>query len=1012
MRKEDKPEKKKVGISMNTRNTSKINVGKIEKGRRGETMNWGIWNVRGIKGKEVELVKEMKKLKLDILAVTETKKKAGGMEHIMEGYNILWTGVKYTAMAHAGVAVIVKAEYMKKIVEMKEVNERILTLILIMNKQKYHIIVVYAPNENASAEEKTRFFEEVQKEIDAAESNNIMVMGDLNGRVGNDNTGIEKWLGREGENLKNNNGKRIIDLCMENDLVIGNTKFSHKDIHKITREEINRKERSIIDYYLIHREIWKYVKDIKVKRSAEIGSDHYLVNMVYKLMQEEIKEKKRKIIKDKIKGYKLRERVTREKYHKTLGELQKKTVYQNLDERWENYKSSLKEAAKVSCGVTKIGNGFTKRTAWWTEEIEEAVKRKKKAWKTYLSSKSQDNYDKYKTERIKVKNQIKTGKEKSWTEFGKKLTESYNENQKLFYNTLKQMRKPKTNMLQNLKDRSGNIITEEASIMERWREYFKDLLEENEIEENIEEEEREDTRNGEQEENQAQEEEITGEEFRQAMVKMKLGKAPGHDELTAEMIKYANMERKEELLNIFNQAWKERKVPLDWQIGIIAPIYKKGDSKECSNYRGITLGSTVGKLYGRILEGRLRKKVEHTLEESQSGFRKERGTTDQIFIVRQLCEKAAKVGRQMHVCFVDMEKAFDRIRREDVWNVLKRRGVKQQLIEGIKSLYENTVNYVRVRNEASRTFISKIGLRQGCILSPLLFNIVLDDVVKKCKGNMSKYRIGYWNMKMITITELCYADDLIIIGETEKQLQNNINVFNQELKKKNMKINIQKTKTMVIGNLEEKHSIEIDGKYLEQVKCYKYLGVVINSKGNLEEEINERVAKTGRLFNSIKASFLGKKEVPSSIKAEIVKKIMKPVLTYGSETWTTNERIRSKITSIEMRFLRKIEGKTKKDRIRNEVFRKNLDIVPVAITVEQAQLRWLGHIMRMGEDRLVKQVFEARETGKRKRGRPRRLWKEEVRLAAEERGVKWEKIKELVEDRKKWRDVWKKMTSE
>ena len=107
---------------------------------------------------------------------------------------------------------------------------------------------------------------------------------------------------------------------------------------------------------------------------------------------------------------------------------------------------------------------------------------------------------------------------------------------------------------------------------------------------------------------------------------------------------------------------------------------------------------------------------------------------DQIFIVRQLCEKAAKVGIQIHACFVDMVKAFDSIRRKDVWNILKRKGVEQQLVEGIKSLYENTVNYVRVRNEASKTFTSKIGFRQGCILSSLLFNLVLDDVVKKSKN--------------------------------------------------------------------------------------------------------------------------------------------------------------------------------------------------------------------------------------------------------------------------------------
>lgn len=100
-----------------------------------------------------------------------------------------------------------------------------------------------------------KIVEKIQKEKHAAENNTTMIVGELNGRVGNDDIRIENALGREGENMKNDNGRRIIDLCMENDLIIGNTKFTHKDKHKFMGEERSWKEWSIINY-LTHREIW------------------------------------------------------------------------------------------------------------------------------------------------------------------------------------------------------------------------------------------------------------------------------------------------------------------------------------------------------------------------------------------------------------------------------------------------------------------------------------------------------------------------------------------------------------------------------------------------------------------------------------------------------------------------------------------------------------------------------------------------------------------------------------
>ena len=138
--------------------------------------------------------------------------------------------------------------------------------------------MVYAPNENARKEEKEEFYRILQLELDEKEAN-IIVMGDLNGRIGNDNRGVETWMGIEGDTIKNNNGEKIIEFCVENDLIIANSKFKHKDIHKYTRAEPSKNERSIIDYFLVSKDKWNYIKDVKVKRQAEIGSDHYLLNM-------------------------------------------------------------------------------------------------------------------------------------------------------------------------------------------------------------------------------------------------------------------------------------------------------------------------------------------------------------------------------------------------------------------------------------------------------------------------------------------------------------------------------------------------------------------------------------------------------------------------------------------------------------------------------------------------------------------------------------------------------------
>ena len=136
----------------------------------------------------------------------------------------------------------------------------------------------------------------------------------------------------------------------------------------------------------------------------------------------------------------------------------------------------------------------------------------------------------------------------------------------------------------------------------------------------------------------------------------------------------------ERLREIYNIIWIEEYVPQDWKTALIVPIYKNGDRSNCNNYRGITLLSTAIKILEIVMERKIRQITESSLEESQSGFRKGRSTQDHIFTIKQIIEKVAQQGRAVYIGFIDLEKAFDTVPRDRVWDILRDRGVNRKLI--------------------------------------------------------------------------------------------------------------------------------------------------------------------------------------------------------------------------------------------------------------------------------------------------------------------------------------------
>ena len=171
------------------------------------------------------------------------------------------------------------------------------------------------------------------------------------------------------------------------------------------------------------------------------------------------------------------------------------------------------------------------------------------------------------------------------------------------------------------------------------------------------------------------------------------------------MLKEGGVAAVEWMVRLFNICFLLSRVPVDWLHGIIVPLYKgKGDVYECGNSRGISLLAVAGKVFGRVLINRIKDKTESVIAEIQGGFRRGRGCTDQTFVVRQICEKYVKKGKDVYFAFLNLEKAYDRVDREAMWKVLELYGVEGRLLSAVKSMYADSRACVRVGSETSEWF--------------------------------------------------------------------------------------------------------------------------------------------------------------------------------------------------------------------------------------------------------------------------------------------------------------------
>src|SRR5574337_427067 len=297
---------------------------------------------------------------------------------------------------------------------------------------------------------------------------------------------------------------------------------------------------------------------------------------------------------------------------------------------------------------------------------------------------------------------------------------------------------------------------------------------------------------------------------------------------------------------------------------VFIPIPKKGNAKECSNYRTIALISHASKVMLKILQARLQQYVNRELPDVQAGFRKGRGTRDQIANICWIMEKAREFQKSIYFCFIDYAKAFDCVDHNKPWKILKEMGIADHLTCLLRNLYAGQEATVRTGHETIDWFQIGKGVRQDCILSPCLFNLYAEYIMRN--AGLEEAQAGI-NIAGKNTNNLRYADDTTLMAESEEELKSLSMKVKVESEKVGLKLNIQKTKIMASSPIT---SWEIDGETVETVADFIFLGSKITADGGCSHEIKRHLLLGRKVMTNLE-SILRSRDITFSTKVRLVK---------------------------------------------------------------------------------------------------------------------------------------------
>lgn len=703
-----------------------------------------------------------------------------------------------------------------------------------------------------------------------------------------------------------------------------------------------------------HEYLWiNGLYGVRTCPGADVGSNHNPVIGTLKVKLKKLKRAtKRKIDINKVRDTEVR-RIVSERINSTIAGIKTTTEQvNNIENTWKNLKEAI-----VTNTNNIIGPPNNKKKDWMTDNVLSLMDKRR----TY---KNRDQTE-YENLQKQIKKEVRNAKEQ-WMQNKCEELEKLEEKHDHFniHKLVKETtaRKKPQNLTKIVND-NNKIITDFKELLNHWKKYTQhlfsssqrsfDYLYETEISPDI----------------------IKSEVIK-AIRQSKTGKAPGPDDIHIEIIKLLNDDSIDVLIKLFNDIYESGQMPQDWFHSIFVPIPKKSNANRCDQFRMISLMSQVLKLFLKIIHGRIYNKCEKEISPTQFGFRQGFGTREALFSLTVLLQKCRDQRKDVYLAFIDYQKAFDCISHTDLIRLLQEKKVDENDLRFIRNLYENQTAAVRLQTESTDKFPVERGVRQGCVLSPLLFNLYSEDVFNRALLDSED---GI-KINGQPVNNLRYADDTVIIADSREGLQRLVDSISAEGEQLGLRINTDKTKVMVISRTPALQAdISVNGKSIQHVNKFKYLGSWIEESLDPDAEVRSRIEQARTTFLNMR-NLLTNQQLKLGLRYRFVKCYVYSVLLYGVETWTLKANTLNRLEAFEMWVFRRMLKIQWTDRITNgEVLRRMGVERQLLQSIKRRKTAYLGHIFRNTKYQFLKLIMEGKIEGKRGIGRKKCSWLKNIR---------------------------------
>ena len=897
------------------------------------------WNVRTLyqSGKVQNVIQEMHRVNINILGVSEMRWTQSGKTKIGDT-TLVYSGPKKDHVR--GVGLLLDSQTANSLMGYWAISDRVILVKLRGKPFNIAIVQVYAPTSSSTEEELDDFYDDLYRAFIQCKSQEvILVMGDINAKVGKGRQ--QDIVGPHGLGRRNERGDTWVQWCEQNDQIITNTWFEHNPRRLWTWRSPDDNTKNQIDYITINRRFRNSILNVKGYPGADCNTDHVLLVATLRLKLKKILKTKQP---PKLDLEMLRKDDTLRRQYQTtvrasLDKNDSEDINSSLNTEFNGLAQALKEAAeKVIPIVPRVAN-----QDWMTPEILKLMEERRK-----LKRRSPE----YRRLDRTIRNKCQEEKDKFYSQQCKEIELLERKNPQRMHDKVRQVVwRQKSGTSSCIEAKDGTIIMEKEEIIKRWQEYIGELFADDRGT-------RPCIRSG----GGCM---ILKDEVERAIRSLSRGKATGPDGIAVEMIEALADFGIERITKLANRIYNEGHFPTEMCKSVFITLQKRSGATKCEEHRTISLMSHLTKLVLRILLNRIRGRTTGEVSEEQYGFTPDKGTRNAIFILRMLAERAIEMQRDVYVCFIDYVKAFDKVRHEPLIEMLEALNIDGKDIELVMNLYWDQQAAVRIDGVLSEYVNIERGVRQGCIMSPDLFSLYTEMIMRHIK-DLKGFNIGGVN-----INNLRYADDTVLIADTEENLQNMMNKTVEESEGKGLTINRRKSFVMVFSKkpVTPVCIVKVKEDALEQVNQFQYLGSMVTSTGKCDTEIRRRIGIAKTAYNKMKG-VLNSRSISITTRLRLLKCYVWSVLLYGCEGWTISQTMQARLEATEMWFLRRMMRIPWTKKVRNDtVLQRAGTTRELMRTIVTRQVRFLGHVLRKGQ--LEHLVLTGKVEGRRARGRQR-----------------------------------------